>query len=75
MGRPPLDYTPVIFQIGDLRLHPVHDADLIDYLAKVPPRQRVRAIKSAMRAGGLASAAADLHSDDDELTDAASDFI
>lgn len=75
MGRPPLDYKPVIIQIGDLRLHPVHDADLIDYLAKVPPRQRVRAIKAAMRAGGLTAAAVDLHADDDELTDAAGDFI
>lgn len=74
-GRPPLDYTPVVIQIGDFRLHPEHDADLIDYLARFPPRKRQAAVKAAMRAGGLAAAAADLQSDDDELTDAAGGFI
>jgi hypothetical protein len=75
VGRPPLDYTPVIFQIGDLRLHPEHDADLIAYLSNVKPRHRIQAIKSAMRAGSLAAVAPDQNSDDEDLTDAASAFI
>lgn len=76
MGRPPLDYTPVIFQIGDLRLHPEYDADLIAFLSKVPSRHRIKAIKSAMRLGGLAAAApTDLANNDDDLNEAAGGFI
>jgi len=74
-GRPPLDYEPVIIQIGDLRLHPEHDADLIAFFARVPRRQRIIAIKAVMRTGGLTAIAANLKDEDAELTDAAGDFL
>ena len=75
VGRPPLDYEPVIIGVGDFHLHPVHDADLIIYLQKFPPRKRQAAVKAAMRAGGLAAVEADLKNADDELTEAAGNFL
>lgn len=75
VGRPPLDYEPVIFQIGELRFHPDHDADLIAFFSRVPRRQRPAAIKAGLRSGGLSEVVKNLKSDDDELTDAAGDFI
>ena len=74
-GRPPLDYEPVIIQIGDFHLHPVHDADLIAYRQKFPPRKRQAAVKAAMRAGGLTAVEADLKNEDEALTEAAGDFL
>ena len=74
-GRPHNDYEPVIIGVGDFHLHPVHDADLIAYLQKFPPRKRQAAVKAAMRAGGLAAVEADLKNADDELTEAAGDFL
>lgn len=74
-GRPPLDYTPVVIGIGDFHLHPEHDADLIAYLSKFPPRKRQAAVKAAMRAGGLAAVESDLKNEDEALTEAAGDFL
>lgn len=74
-GRPPLDYEPVIIQIGDLRLHPEHDADLIEFFTRVPRRQRISAIKAGLRSGGLPNVAAELKNEDAELTEAAGDFL
>lgn len=74
-GRPCNDYEPVIIQIGDLRLHPQHDADLIAAFSRVPRRQRIGFIKAALRTGGLTAVVEDLKNEDDELTDAAGGFL
>jgi hypothetical protein len=36
-----------------LRLHPGEDDDLIAFFQSIPPRQRVNALKTALRAGGF----------------------
>jgi hypothetical protein len=75
-GRPPLDYTPIVIQIGDFHLHPIEDADLIALLRPVPRGQRVKAIKAALRSGGTRPPNADgLAAADDDLTTAAGDFL
>jgi hypothetical protein len=51
-GRPRLDYTPVTIRVGTFNLHPQDDEDLIVFFRRIPPRQRVAAIKAALRAGG-----------------------
>ena len=75
-GRPPLDYTPIVIQIGDFHLHPIEDADLIALLRPVPRGQRVKAIKAAIRSGGARLQNTDeLPTADDELTTAAGEFL
>lgn len=74
-GRPPLDYTPVVIQVGDFHLHPIDDADLIALLRPVPRGQRVKAIKAALRSGGLPTSADGLPTADDDLTTAAGEFL
>ena len=74
-GRPPLDYTPVVIQIGDFHLHPSDDADLIALLRPVPRGQRIKAIKAALRSGGLPTSADEKPTADDDLTTAAGEFL
>lgn len=75
-GRPPLDYTPIVIQIGDFHLHPIEDADLIALLRPVPRGQRIKTIKAAIRSGGARPPNADgLPTADDDLTTAAGDFL
>ena len=74
-GRPPLDYTPVIIQVGDFHLHPIDDADLIALLHPVPRGQCIKAIKAALRSGGLPTSADEKPTADDDLTTAAGEFL
>jgi len=75
-GRPPLDYTPVVIQVGDFHLHPIDDADLIAQLRPVPRGQRIKAIKAALRARGTRLPNADEKpTADDDLTTAAGEFL
>ena len=61
---PPAIVVPII-----LRLRPETDADLLAFFASIPPRRRARAVKVALRQGGIdqAAAAVDPFSDEDVL--------
>ena len=56
-------------------MHPIEDADLIALLRPVPRGQRVKAIKAALRSGGLPTSANGLPTADDDLTTAAGEFL
>ena len=64
-----------MIQIGDFHLHPIEDADLIALLRSVPRGQRIKAIKAALRSGGLPTSADGLPTADDDLTTAAGEFL
>ena len=68
MGRPRLT-VPVHRYYINLTLREGEDDDLIAFLANIPPRRRVKAIKTALRGGDLRQAAAGDGLDDDELAE------
>lgn len=73
MARPRLDCRVRRFYIN-LTLREGEDDDLIHFFEQVPERQRVKAIKLALRTGDLATLQADIDDDDDSLVDALDDL-
>ncbi len=55
MARPRLPVPSVVIGLT-LHLRPGEDDDLLAFFARIPPRQRAAALKSALRAGGMAQA-------------------
>ena len=58
-----------------LRLRVGEDDDLIAFLSNLPPRKRATALKAALRAGGMRTAAIVDENLDDELAAAADEFL
>ena len=72
-GRPPLNITTVQIRLN-LRLREGEDDDLIAFFQAIPKRRRVSALKSALRAGGIALPSDD-SSDDDDLDEVLDAFL
>ena len=73
MARPKLNCQVLRFYIN-LTLREGEDDDLIDFFERIPERQRVKAIKLALRTGDLATLQQDIDADDDSLVDALDDL-
>ena len=73
MARPKLN-TPLRRFYINLTLREGEDDDLIAFFERIPERQRVRAIKLALRTGDLATLQSDMNAEDDSLVDALDDL-
>ncbi len=73
MARPKLN-TPLRRFYINLTLREGEDDDLIAFFERIPERQRVRAIKLALRTGDLATLQSDIDAEDDSLVDALDDL-
>ncbi len=73
MARPKLN-TPLRRFYINLTLRDGEDDDLIAFFERIPERQRVRAIKLALRTGDLATLQSDMDAEDDSLVDALDDL-
>ena len=73
MARPKLN-TPLRRFYINLTLREGEDDDLIAFFERIPERQRVRAIKLALRTGDLATLQNDMDAEDDSLVDALDDL-
>lgn len=73
MARPRLDCRVQRFYIN-LTLREGEDDDLIAFFERIPERQRVKAIKLALRTGDLATLQDNVDADDDSLVDALDDL-
>ena len=73
MARPKLN-TPLRRFYINLTLRDGEDDDLIAFFERIPERQRVRAIKLALRTGDLATLQNDMDAEDDSLVDALDDL-
>ena len=73
MARPKLN-TPLRRFYINLTLREGEDDDLIAFFERIPERQRVRAIKLALRTGDLATLQNDMDAEDDFLVDALDDL-
>ena len=73
MARPRLN-TPLRRFYINLTLREGEDDDLIAFFERIPERQRVRAIKLALRTGDLATLQSDMDAEDDSLVDALDDL-
>ncbi len=73
MARPKLN-TPLRRFYINLTLREGEDDDLIAFFERIPERQRVRAIKLALRTGDLATLQSDMDAEDDSLVDALDDL-
>jgi hypothetical protein len=58
-----------------LRLRVGEDDDLIAFLGNIPPRRRAKAIKSALRTGGVSLSQVEADSSEMELLVAVDDFL
>ena len=72
-GRPPLQCQVLTIHIT-LNLREGEDDDLLHFFTHLPPRWRAAALKSTLRAGGMAVTAGDA-AQDDELSDAAANLL
>ena len=73
MARPKLN-TPLRRFYINLTLRDGEDDDLIAFFERIPERQRVRAIKLALRTGDLATLHSDMDAEDDSLIDVLDDL-
>lgn len=73
-GRPPMAVASWECHVH-LRLRTGQDDDLIEFLRALPPRKRVMALKSALRAGGMAPNRGEGGVVDDETLSAIDDFL
>ncbi len=71
-GRPPRGSVRIEIT---MRLDPELDADLIEWLRSIPVGQRVKALKRALRSGGVALGAALDEQDDREAQEAAENIL
>lgn len=72
-GRPPLQCQVFTIHIT-LNLREGEDDDLLRFFTNLPPRRRAAALKSALRAGGIA-VPADAVALEDELSNAAASLL
>ena len=56
-------------------LHPEHDADILAWLNAIPKGQRMNALKTALRTGGLGLGSAAENGETDEVQAAAEDIL
>ena len=56
-------------------LHPEHDADILAWLNAIPKGQRMNALKTALRNGGLGPGSAADNGETDEVQAAADDIL
>lgn len=73
-GRPVSNTQRWEFQVH-LRLQAGEDDDLITFFRQIPTRQRVSAIKSAMRSGGMTTNLLSDTISDDECLSSLDDFL
>ena len=74
-GRPRKETILVLVKIGVLRLHEGEDDDLIQFFAALPAGKKHAGLKAALRAGGMHTIHVEDLSDDEELEQAAEDFL
>ena len=74
MARPKLDCQVRRFYIN-LTLREGEDDDLIAFFTHIPERQRVKAIKLALRTGNLTTLQRDIDAEDATLVDALDDLL
>jgi len=73
-GRPVSNTQRWEFQVH-LRLQAGDDDDLIAFFSQIPARQRVAAIKSALRSGGMTTTFIQNNTSDDEMLSSLDDFL
>jgi hypothetical protein len=74
-GRPNKSDDLELIVLGNLRLHKGDDDDLIQFFRSIPSRKRHAALKAALRAGGMKTIRIEDLSDDEELEEAAEEFL
>ena len=73
-GRPKNPERSVRFVLSGW-LHPEYDADILAWLGAIPKGQRMSALKTALRSGGLGQAQALASDQPDENQDAAEELL
>jgi len=71
-GRHPRGSVKIVIT---LRLDPDLDADLLAWLSSIPKGERVKALKRALRSGGVTTASTDASEDNGEADEAADNIL
>ena len=74
MARPKLTVPVHRFHVN-LTLREGEEDDLIAFLQNIAPRQRVKAVKMALRTGNLTAPQEAMLPDDEEIAEALADFV